>query len=274
MNSAVYLFNKVFGTALDLLLYPFSGLAPIWGLLFISILSGVVLLLIYGRVSNQAGLRAVKRKIGACILEAVIYRHDLHVSLRAQGRMFLHGFRYFGFALLPILILMVPCLILLAGLNVRYGALPFKVGDHALVSAVVASGTELRAVRLSQVPGVKVSPPDRDLQARKISWRVDFEAAGQPRLDLTLPSGQVTQQLFAGGPAPLISSGSYSSWFWTLLFPGGVRLPSSLGLEAVETQYPEARYNLLGLELHWVVVFLIVSILAGLVGSKFFDVEI
>ena len=111
MNKAVGFFNAVATWFFDLLLWPFGNMAPVWGLLFVSALSGILLLLVYGRISNQAAIRRTKKKIGGLMLEAVLYRRDLAVSLRAQARMFGQAFVYLGYALPPLVILMAPCLI-------------------------------------------------------------------------------------------------------------------------------------------------------------------
>jgi len=38
--------------------------------------------------------------------------------------------------------------------------------------------------------------------------------------------------------------------------------------------YPPVRYQLLGIRMHWLVVFAVLSILSGLIASKIFRVEI
>ena len=46
----------------SVLLWPFRMLAPIWGLAFISVLTGIFMVWVFGRVSNQAGDRPRPRQ--------------------------------------------------------------------------------------------------------------------------------------------------------------------------------------------------------------------
>jgi hypothetical protein len=62
----------------------------------------------------------------------------------------------------------------------------------------------------------------------------------------------------------------------TLLFPnggGGFTLPPG-PIERVELSYPERSYWLAGAEMSWISVFLLVSIVSGLVGSRLFGVSV
>ena len=62
------LFNKIITWIFDILFYPFAGLHPVWGLIFISVITGVLMLLIFKVTSNQAGIRKTKSHIQAYLL--------------------------------------------------------------------------------------------------------------------------------------------------------------------------------------------------------------
>ncbi len=158
MSRAVDYFNAALVALMDAALWPFQGLSRLWGLLAVSLISGVILLLIYGRISNQDGIRRIKKKIGASLLEAVLYRHDLRTSLKAQGRMFVYGFVYFAYAVPPILILMVPCVLILAQLNLRYNSAGLPPGTPAILRVKVDNPNYLDSIALQAGGDAEVTP--------------------------------------------------------------------------------------------------------------------
>ena len=109
--------NSIFVNIFNFILIPVSNFSDEVKILYISILSGIIFLLIYGKVSNQKGIKETKRKIMAKVIEVALFRHSIKVCLNAQGALFKQGFKYLSFALIPLLILMVPCILIMAQIN-------------------------------------------------------------------------------------------------------------------------------------------------------------
>lgn len=276
MSDAVGLFNQAVGVVFDLLLAPFAGLAPVWGLLFVSVLSGVVLVLLYGKVSNQAGLRKVKNRIFSYLLEAVIYRHDLKLCLGAQAKMFAQAFVYVAYAIPPILVLMIPCLIILAQLNLRYDVRGFSSGEHGLLEVRFSDPDVLEDVQLKTSPGLAATPALRDPEQGKAYWRLDAKGSGAQQISLNFSSSapEFTQAVVFNQSGTAIWAKNYKNWLLSLIYPASSGFSKSGTLAELKLSYPEMRYRIFGINMHWLVVFAIVSILSGLAGSKIFGVEV
>lgn len=272
MNSIVYQLNGVSGRLFDLLT---GGHASWLALLLISVVSGVLLLLIYGRISSQRALRNVKRAIAADIIEAFLFRHSLATSLRAQGRAFLHGGKYFLLAVPPIVVLAVPCIIVLAQLNAFYGARPLKVGEQALLAADF-TGIDPQQVRIEAPEGVQLSPPVRIPSQGAAFWRIEGQVPGSHRVALVVGDKRYEKTVVVGAEQDgRIMAVESAHWFESLLFPGELRLvPGQDTLQKLTLRYPEGELELLGLQLHWLVVFFVVSLLSGLLAAKIFHIEI
>ena len=290
MSSLVFKFNALVASLFNTLLWPFSGLAPLWGLLFISVLSGVIFLKIYGWTSNQQAIRATKSRIYGLLLETVLYRHDVRSSLSAQGGMLWQACRYFGLAVPPIMVLCVPCLVILAHLNVRYGYRPLHKGERAVVSVRLGNPDLLYRLRIEPVRDMVVSPPVRVPATSQVFWGVQSLGGMTGATDLKIISeegnsnigvaaGQEVRSYSAlialGGASALIEPSAIRSWWQELLFP--VRAPlwkASLPIQEFSVTYPEARYDFLGIRMHWLVVFFVVSLISGIAASRFLGVEI
>ena len=81
MNSLVALLNRTLNGLFDLLLRPFLGLPPIWALLAISLVAGVLMLWIFGRVSDQKAIKAIRDKIRGHLLGLRIFGDEIGLLL-------------------------------------------------------------------------------------------------------------------------------------------------------------------------------------------------
>ncbi|RKZ06108.1 hypothetical protein DRQ25_14675, partial [Candidatus Fermentibacteria bacterium] len=68
-NAVESLINAFF----DLLLLPFGTLPPVWGLLFISLLSSLGMIVVFRSVSNQEKISRLRRRMGGEILGILLH---------------------------------------------------------------------------------------------------------------------------------------------------------------------------------------------------------
>jgi len=271
LNSIINSINSGASLLTDLLLWPIEWLPKGFQLVVVSLLAGVVLLLLYGKVSNQERLKNVKAKIYASFLEAVLFRHDGLVTLKAQGRMFRLAFVYFGYAVPAILVLAVPCILLLAQLNVRYGYRPLPLNEDVALKVVYKDAGALRNASIETSGNIEVlTPPIRMMGKREASWRLRPIDNGVGTLKL----GQQEEKVAVGVDEKKITNGRVSTWWLSILYPGLPMLSSEVPIQELWISYPEAYYNIIGLHWHWILVFFVFSLLSGLLASKCFSVEI
>lgn len=271
-------FNQAVTSVFSLLLAPFSQLAPFWGLLFISIVAGIALAYAYGKLSNQAALRRVKRSITAGMFESVLFRNDLRTSLAAQGRMLWGGLRYFCLAIPPIVLLLIPSVCILAQLNLRYNARPLQPGESALLSVSVSDADALFEAELKAPQGVAVTPPLRDLEHNEVTWRVQTPKSAVITEPLTLSTAGASSPhlLYTSSTSPrTLPANLYTSPLWQFLYPGGT-VPEALRkhVNAISIAYPEQQVQVAGLQTNWLVLFVVISIIAGFLASKILGIEI
>ncbi len=271
-------FNSLVTTCFSLALAPLAGFGAVWGLLAVSIVAGVILVVIYGYISNQSALKRVKKQITAGVYESVLFRHDLRTSLRAQLGMLIGGFRYFALAVPPLIVLLIPSLVILAQLNLRYGARALQPGERAIVTVDIAHEDALFTTELlSPTGGVTVTPPLRDLEAQSVSWRIDASTSDTPPPSLTLAVNGVhaDQDIVIGAQPIILPTARYSSPWRQLLYPGA-SIPESLRSEVrgISVTYPEQEIAVAGIKVHWLLFFALVSIASGLVVSKVIGIEV
>ena len=276
MDRINYFITELF----SLILSPLATFNPAFGLLALSVIAGVILALAYGAISNQGALKKVKRRIVAGIYESVLFRHDLRASLKAQAGMLLSGARYFSIAIPPILILLIPSLILLAQLNLRYGHRPLIGGESTVLNVKLRDEAALFETELKTPTGITATPPVRDLEQLLVSWRIDTPPGERANtmlepLTLSVSGKSAKQPLYDETTNALVQGEIHSAWWWRFLYPGA-SVPSELrgDIEAISLVYPEQTLALSAINFHWITIFGLVSICAGLVASKVRGIEI
>ena len=273
--------NKIFG----ILLLPFKGLHPAVGLIVCSVVTGIVMLVIFGKTSNQTAIHAAKGRLKAHIAEIWLFRNDLLGMMVAVVRVLAHTGRYFAHSMRPLIFLLLPVLIIMVLLGVRYQLRPFFPDETAIVAVAVddVAWTRGDAVQLIGSPGVEITgPPLRMPRLGEINWKIRAVSPGEHKLTLRTPNGEVTKKIQVMDPAEIakdrsiIAAGrgrTFSSTF--LLFPVEPPLLTSDGISQFAVEgWPTRNLRIFGFGMHWLIVFFIVSVLGGLAVKDLFGVEV
>jgi len=122
-------YNGLANSVFDFLLAPLAFESPWPGLIVVSLAAAAGLLLIFKLSSNQERIRRKKKVVFARVMELLLFRHDLGVSLTACGRILATQMAYLGELALPFGIAAVMCTLLIAQLACWFECRPFRVGE-------------------------------------------------------------------------------------------------------------------------------------------------
>jgi hypothetical protein len=276
LNSLVDLIHRILDVGISALFSALNSIGDFGALIVISLLSGVLLVFIYGKVSFQTKIRIVKRRIHAALLEVILFRHSPLLSLRAQARMLQGGLSYLLLAVPPILIMAVPCIFLMAQLQGWFGYEPLIPGSSTIVKASLAPSQPLESVSLLTDESVDVVGPLRNMADHELVWRVHPRHEGRFLMHLKLSDTiSLPSELVVGKTFSRIDKRISSLLADKFLYPAHAskEVPKSI-LERFDVTYPERTFAVWGYHLHWVVLFLILSLLSGIAGGKLFKVEL
>jgi uncharacterized membrane protein (DUF106 family) len=256
----------------DALLYPFRELSPWVTLIPISAITGIVLLLVFKRTSNQAALEAVKAKITAGLFEIRMFNDDLRLMFRAQNDILLRSLTYMRLTLVPMLWTLPPLVLLIAQLQFHYGYEGFDAGQttqlHVVLKpdALTATKPELTVAAPAGVhvvePGVWVP------SLREMVWRVDVEARDTYELAIGLGSETITKSLDATNRIVRRSPFRVRGWIDELLYPGEPALPADSAFESIKLDYADATVDFFGFGVHWLIAFFVLSIVVAFALRK------
>ncbi|MGB7296075.1 MAG: hypothetical protein WBC70_10845 [Candidatus Aminicenantales bacterium] len=271
--------NTVVGKLFDLVFLPFRSLNPWAGMVFISLLTGLLMLFIYRLTSNQTGIREVKTRIKAHLLELRLYKDNMGVTMSAQGRILRANLRYIALNFKPLLVMIVPLVLILAQLNLWFGSEPLCAGRPAILKvnlAPPATPSDLD-IGLEAPPQITVETPALRIdELGEVDWRIRPESPGT--FDLTIRAGEqsVRKAVVVGGrPLQKVSTLRVRrSFLDELLYPGEKPLPGEHPVRSVELAYPAQRLGLFGLRVHWLIAYLGLSIIFGFALKRPLGVEI
>lgn len=237
------------------------------------------MLLIFGKVSNQAAIKEIKNKIRANLIAIRLFKEDVPTLFKIQGRILRETFFYMKYSLIPIFVMILPVLIVLIQLNLRYGARPIEVGEQVLVKVKVADGSLLSNpsnVALAADEGVVIeTPPVRVLSDKEVTWRIRGKQPGKHTIVIRIGNHAVEKEVCvgsAGGTVSRLRVGMDLSDM--LLHPGEPPLKKTTGIKSVQVNYPALDIMVAGWKINWLVQFFILSIASGYLLKGFFGIEV
>jgi len=264
-------FNTGITQLFDFLLIPFASLRPVYGLCFLSFLSGVLLLKLFGMVSNQEKIRRAKDRIQAYVYEVVLYNNQFVLTWKGILNILKSNVVYLSHAVLPMFILVVPCVLILAQLNLRYDAHPVQVGQTFLVKVKVSEGTNLSQVTLEDSEALhKASKPLKIPSEGEIDWLVEASQEGSSLLVVSYDNKAYKKEVIVGGKRGKLPRARNKQGLQALLYPGEESFIRDSRIESFQVEYPKQASGFS----HWLVVFLVVSIGSGFLLKDFLGVEI
>lgn len=261
----------------DILVWPFKSLAPIWPILFISFVAGIIMLWIFGKVSNQDAIKRIRDRIRGNLIGVRLFQDDIGVLLRLQGTILIDTLRYMKHSLVPMLIMIVPVLLIMIQLNLRFSVRPLAPDETTVLKVRVRDASALRGgLVLDASPGFTVeTPPVRIPSEREVAWRIRAGKAGRYTVKVRLGDEVVEKELVVGdgwaSVSPLRTGGGITE---NLLYPGESPLLPSLMIESVTVNYPNLDVTIFGFAIHWLVLFFALSIAFGFAFKGVLGVEV
>ncbi len=261
----------------DTFLWPFRSLPPLVGLVAVSFVTGVLFLLIYPYVSGQEAIRRTKDRIKAHLLELLLFKDDMVVTLRAQGRLLVWNFRYLALNLAPMVVLIVPFMLVLVHLHYWYGYRPLRPGESVLVTAQVEKGTNLVELPVSVTVGKGLAAEVEGHRSADgvVSFRLRAVEEGTHPVTLQVGEQRFKKTITVSSHLARVVPLMHRDGLWAAFTsPGDPALPAGSLLREIRVHYPSAKVSCLGFKLPEWLVYLVLILLFGFGLKGFFGVEI
>lgn len=269
--------NTVLTRIFDVVLHPFRDVSPLWSLSLLALLTGLFMLAIFRYTSNQAAIARVKNRLKAHFLEFRLFQDDFGLLMQAQKDILKHNLVYLMHALRPMAVMVIPMLLLLGQLNVRYGYRPLRPGEMTIVAVTLRQAlTTTDKITLQAPQGVMLeTQPLRIPQLREVDWRLRPTASGQFWLRIQVGEEAVGTWLTVSNQlvrvAPYITQAGFMQ---QVLQPADHALSAASLVQAIAVYYPPRQLQIWGWNMHWLVFFFVVSLLCGFALKNRLGVEV
>jgi hypothetical protein len=233
-------FNAATSAVFDVLLAPLGHRQAWLDLVVWPVLAGIGALLVYKRVSNQAGIARAKRGIVVNLLAVMLFRHDLAGVLGSTARAMGQNLVYLGHNLLPMVVMIVPMGAIVVQLVAHYARDPVPVGAVEVVTARLdpaVTRAKPTDVRLELPAGLTLDAPPVRTPDGEVVWRVRTVAAGDHPLTIRVGEQAIEKRIAVGGGPRKVPVMRTKSWE-ALLYPAEPGMPARSPLYSVDLQYP------------------------------------
>lgn len=259
--------NRILTALFGALMLPFRNLPPLAGLAFLSVITGILMLLVFKWASNQKAVAAARDRMQGRLLEMRLFSADPLQVLRAAGSLLIDNLVYMRCLLAPMLVLTVPVVLLLAQAAAWFEWRPVRPGESVVVTARFAPGASAGALDGAVLmPGKYVTaetPVLRMPSTREAAWRINPDNPGRFTLKIRA-GGRVYGKQFVAGKklAPAWPARVSRGLAARALNPGEPALPRG-ALREIRVHYPARTLTLGGRPVHWLLIFLIISLAAA-----------
>lgn len=260
---------------------PLAGL-PSWVALVVwSAAFGIVAAIAFRYTSNQAALRRAGDRMRVHLLALRLFRDELGVTLRSIAGLFGAVLLRLLHSLPPLAAMLVPFGLLVAQFAMWYEFAPLRPGASVLVELSVSPGAwaQYGGLELRPPAQVQVEAVHRDPARAQVCWRLAaVEASPQPLLlEFTLAGEPVAaKQIVIADDRRLrfVSPVRAGPGFWDrLLYPGEPAFASDSPIQRIQVHYATQSTPIFGWDIHWIVTFLVASIIAALLVKPIVKVQ-
>ena len=273
------IFNSVFGQVFDAALSVFRDVNSWVAMTALSLLTALLMLLVYRLTSNQQRIREVKDRIIAHLLEMRLYRNSLPITFRAQGNILWYNLKYLGHSARPMLVMIVPLVLAIIHIDQWFGYESLNPGEAAIVKVRLKEGYQPSQEQVSVEPSlgfiIETFPLRIDKEG-EVNWRLRAAGPGSWDLIVMVNNQAVAKRIVVGGRslARISPARVARNWIDQLANPGEAAISETSPVKMIEIGYPARRMAIFGWRLHWLIVYLVLSVIFGFALKGLFKVEV
>lgn len=254
----------------------FGDAHPLVSLIPLSIVIGIIMLWVFGKTSDQAAIKRQKKKVQAYLLELRLFGDDPGLLWKAQKDLVVGNLKYIGLMFKPAIYLTIPMVILLFHLDAVYGIAPIAEGKTAVVTVQAAGrlANSTEVPKLTAPEGIEVETPGvRALDVGQFSWRVRAARPAEGALHFDWRGRQWEKSISAGDDVRYVSYHRGSSALESVATPGEPLLHVD-EITSVSINYPAVEIETGEYRIHWLIWFLVISIVAAYALKGVFGVTV
>ena len=253
-----------------------ASLNPLPLVLAIAVVIGFLMVVMFRFASNQKAIGRAKDRLKANLLAVRLFQDQLPVVLRAYGRILLGTGSYLRLAFTPFLIAILPITFLIVQLDRYLGSTPLQPGQNFIVAAAVDNADLLNDIQLRVPAGLALSAaPVHIPKDKEITWRVIADRAGKFEVNVEADGQSLAKQIVVAPGVARVSPVRMRDNFWERMFYSGERaLPENSPIASITVNYPARTIAFVWMQWNWIVLFFVVSLIAGFIFKSVLGIRI
>ncbi len=273
--------NQALTSLTEWLLLPFRNW-PATGLVLWSIVIGLAMTYVFGKTSNQTGLRRAADRIRAQLFGVKLFKEDLVVTFHCQIALLKWTAMRLWYSIPPMLVMLAPLFLVLSQLAMRYEFRPLVSQEQAVV-AVRCHPDSWKQLRdeLTLQDGERFDVETAGLRDEKnttIYWRVRATGDRPESMSWRWKDQTITKMLpMAPSSVQLETAPSRrpgASLADRLLYPAEPPVAEAGGpIESIDLQLVHRETPVLGWPIPWWATFFLVSMVTAFVSGKWIGVQ-
>jgi hypothetical protein len=262
-------------------LYSLTGSAlltsgPLLLVLAISIVIGLLMVIVFRYTSDQKAIGRAKDRLKANLLAVRLFQDQLPVVMRAYGRILRGTGSYLKLAFTPFLIAILPITFLIVQLDRYFGWMPLLPAQTFLVEARVEDPVVASEVELQLPPELSSSAPTVHIPSDKeVVWRVVAQREGKYDIHIAAAGQTASKQVVVSPGLARVSPIRLQGKFWERIFSSGESsLAENSPVQSIAITYPPRIINFAWMEWNWIVLFFVVSLIAGFIFKSVLGIQV
>lgn len=256
--------------------FGFSENAPLLLVLAISILIGLLMVVVFRYTSDQKAIGRAKDRLKAHLLAVRLFQDQLPVVMRAYGKILRGTGGYLRLAFTPFLIAILPITFLIVQLDRYFGWMPLQTAQTFLVEARVEDSAALNDASLQLPPELSSSAPAVHIpKENRVAWRVLARREGQYDIHIAVAGQTVSKQVVVAPGLARISPVRLRGDFWARIFTSGEpALADNSPVRSIAISYLPRVIDFAWMEWNWIVLFFVVSLIAGFIFKSVLGIQV
>ena len=249
---------------------------PLLLVLAISIVIGLVMVVVFRYTSDQKAIGRAKDRLKANLLAVRLFQDQLPVVMRAYGRILRGTGSYLRLAFTPFLIAILPITFLIVQLDRYFGWMPLRPAQTFLVEARVDDAAAANEIEL-QLPAELISsaPAVHIPQDKEVVWRLVAQHDGQYDVRIAAGGQTVSKQVVVSQGLARISPVRMRGRLWERIFTSGEpALADNSAIQSISVTYPPRIINFAWMEWNWIVLFFVISLIAGFIFKSALGIQV
>jgi uncharacterized membrane protein (DUF106 family) len=249
--------------------------SPLILVILVSIVVGLIMVVLFGYTSDQKKIHVAKNQLKAHLLAVRLFQDQLPVVMRTYGRIVMGTGRYLRLAFMPLLYVIIPITLLIVQLDRYLGLNPAQTSQAFLVS-VKAAPDVLNDVKLELPTELATSAPAVHIPAdNEVVWRVVAAKDGTYNIDVGAGGQTFSKQVVVSPDVARLSAVRLRDhWIDRMFTSGEEALPSNAPIEAIDVSYAPREINFAWIDWNWIVLFFVLSMIAGFAFKEILGIEI